>query len=50
MDAGEAVAIVTQRGYKLRGPMGQLPDQRPAALLEYRGVRERPTAGSVLRQ
>lgn len=46
MDAGEAVAIATYGGCKLRGPKGQLPDQRPAATLEYRGVCEGPTAGS----
>lgn len=50
MDGGEAVAIVTQRGNKLRGPEEQLPDQRPAAMLEDGGVREGPTAGRRLAQ
>lgn len=31
MDAREVVAIATYGGCKLRGPKGQLPDQRPAA-------------------
>lgn len=50
MDAGEVVAIATYGGCKLRGPEGQLPDQRPAATQEYRGVCKGPTAGSLLRQ
>lgn len=50
MHGGEAVAIVTQRGNKLRGPEEQLPDQRLAAMLEDRGVHEGPTAGSRLAQ
>ncbi len=50
MDAGEVVAIATYGGCKLRGPKGQLPDQRPAATQEYRGVCEGSTAGSYLRQ
>lgn len=46
MDAGEVVAIATYGGCKLRGPRGQLPDQRPAASQGDRGVYEGPTAGS----
>lgn len=49
-EAGEVVAIATHGGCKLWGPKGQLPDQRPAAMQEYRGVHEGPTAGSLLRQ